>query len=154
MTKKTDPQFRTAYGETVKTPFYTKGESLTQQHFKAECDIENVIRKHDSTGLISHVARGVAHYGDYSEVNEYREAIDLVNSADAAFAGLPSEIRKMFGNNAGDFFEFATNPDNAEKMVELGLAPSPAEAHEESGKEAKASKTAAPESEATAKAED
>lgn len=154
MTKKTEPQFRTAYGDPVKTPFYTKGDSLTQQHFKDECEIENVIRKHDSTGLISHITRGKAQYGDYSEVNEYREALDLINNADESFNGLPSEIRKIFGNNAGDFFEFATNPDNAEKMVELGLAPSPTGAPQESGKEAEASKKAAPESEATAIAED
>ena len=32
----------------------------------------------------------------------------------------------MFNNNPGEFFEFATNPANAEQMVELGLAPSPA----------------------------
>lgn len=126
MTKKTEPQFRSAYGDRIKVPFICEGESLTQQHFAEECDIRNIIKKHDRTGLISHVQRGTAQYGDYSEVNEYREALDLINHADESFAGLPSEIRKMFSNNAGEFFEFATDPANADKMVELGLAPSPA----------------------------
>lgn len=126
MTKKTDPQFRSAYGDRIKVPFMCEGESLTQQHFAEECDIRNIIKKHDRTGLISHVQRGTAQYGDYSEVNEYREALDLINNADDSFGGLPSAIRKMFNNNAGEFFEFATDPANADKMVELGLAPSPA----------------------------
>lgn len=134
--------FRTAYGEGIKMPFYTEGESLTQQHFLEECDIKTIIKKHDRTGIIQHVARGVAQYGDYSEVHEYREALDLINSADESFAGLPAEVRKQFNNDAGEFFEFATNPDNAEAMVELGLAPSPAPAATKSGKEAKASEKA------------
>jgi phage internal scaffolding protein len=126
MTKKTDPQFRSAYGDRIKTEFHTIGESLTQQHFQEECDIKNIIKKHDRTGIIQHVASGVAQYGDYSEVNEYRESLDLINHAQESFDGLPAELRKMFNNNPGEFFEFATDPANAKQMVELGLAPSPA----------------------------
>lgn len=126
MTKKIEPQFRSAYGDRIKTEFHTTGESLTQQHFQEECDIKTIIKKHDRTGIIQHVASGVAQYGDYSEVNEYRESLDLINHAQESFNGLPADLRKMFNNNAGEFFEFATNPANADKMVELGLAPSPA----------------------------
>jgi len=118
-------KFKTAYDERNRQGFQTKGDSLTQQHFAKEADIKNIIKKHDRTGIISHVARGVAHYGDYSEVNEYREALDMVNSAEKSFGELPAEIRKMFGNDAGEFFEFATDPKNAEKMVQLGLAEAP-----------------------------
>ena len=122
MAKKAD--FRTAYGDRVREQFNTEGESLTQQHFLQECDIKTIIKKHDRTGIINHVNRGVAQYGDYSEVHEYREALDLINNAQESFMGLPADVRKIFDNDPGEFFEFATNPDNAERMVELGLAPS------------------------------
>ena len=47
------------------------------------------------------------------------------NTADiTTIMGLPSDIRKLFDNDPGEFFEFATNPANAGKMAELGLAPS------------------------------
>lgn len=118
-------KFRTAYDERERKGFQTIGESLTQQHFAKEADIKTIIKKHDRTGIINHVARGVAHYGDYSEVNEYREALDMINSANASFAELPAEVRKYFSNDAGEFFEFATDPKNAEKMVQLGLAEAP-----------------------------
>jgi phage internal scaffolding protein len=131
MSKKVEPQFRSAYGDRIKVPYICEGESLTQQHFQDECDIKTIIKKHDRTGLISHIQRGVAHYGDYSEVNEYREALDIINNADASFAGLPAQVRKYFNNDAGEFFEFATDPANADKMVELGLAPSPAPVFEQ-----------------------
>lgn len=121
----TKVKFKTAYDERKREGFETTGESLTQQHFAQETDIKTIIKKHDRTGIISHVARGVAQYGDYSEVNEYREALDKVNTATANFMALPSELRAMFDNDAGAFFEFATNPKNDEKMIQLGLKEAP-----------------------------
>jgi phage internal scaffolding protein len=138
MTKK--QSFVTAYGDRVREAYHTEGESLTQQHFKKECDIKEIIKRHDRAGIIEHVNRGVAQYGDYSEVHEYREALDLINNATNSFMGLPADIRKIFDNDPGEFFEFATNPDNASRMVELGLAPSPAPA--ESGEAGSAAKEA------------
>ncbi len=109
--------FKTGYGERQRVKTEPKGESLTQQHFAHEADVRNIIKQYDKTGLIANVQKGVARYGDYSEVNEYREALDLVNDANAMFAELPAELREMFQNNAGTFLEFATNPENNEKMI-------------------------------------
>lgn len=118
-------KFRKAYDAPERMSFVTEGESLTQQHFAKEADIKTIIKKHDRTGIITNVARGIASYGDYSEVNEYREALDIVRNADTSFNMLPSELRKMFDNDAGAFFEFATDPANSEKMVEMGLMAAP-----------------------------
>jgi phage internal scaffolding protein len=122
MTKKNVIDIRSAYTARERKGFETVGESLTQQHMKEETDIRNIINRYDRTGFISHVARGVAQYGDYSEVNEYREALDLVNNANVAFMQIPAEIREKFNNDAGDFFEFATDPNNIEEMRQMGLA--------------------------------
>jgi phage internal scaffolding protein len=118
-------KFRKAYDASERYQYQPQGESLTQQHFAQEADIKTIIKKHDRTGIIENVARGVAQYGDYSEINEYREALDIVRNADETFQMLPSELRKAFENDAGAFFEFATNPANEEKMVEMGLKPAP-----------------------------
>ena len=75
------------------------------EYLREECDIKTIIKQHDRTGIIQHVARGVAEYGDYSEVHEYREALDLINHADESFAGLPSDVRKMFNNDAARFMK-------------------------------------------------
>jgi phage internal scaffolding protein len=110
--------------------FNTEGESLTQQHFETEQDVRNIIKQYDRTGLITNVARGVARYGDYSDINEYREALDLVNNATSSFMELPAKLREMFNNNPGEFFEFATNPENADQMVKLGLSENPVQEEE------------------------
>jgi len=118
-------KFKTGYAERKRVQMKPKGESLTQQHFAKDADVRNIIKQYDRTGLIANVARGVAQYGDYSEINEYRESLDMVNRANDNFNQLPAELREMFGNDAGTFFEFATNPENEEKMIELGLKEAP-----------------------------
>lgn len=115
-------KIRSAYSKKTRNTFNTEGESVTQQHFAKEADIHNIIKAYDRTGLIANVNRGVAQYGDYSEINEYRESLDFVNQAKENFAALPSEIREKFANNPGDFFEFASNPENVDEMIKLGLA--------------------------------
>ena len=124
-------KFRTAYSKPVKVVVdFTDidGNPLptpTQQHAKAECDINNILKQYDRTGLITHINSATAQYGDFTEVNEYQESLNRVMMAQEAFMELPSAIRKQFENDPGQFFEFATNPDNQDAMVEMGLAERP-----------------------------
>jgi phage internal scaffolding protein len=117
--------FRTAYEPHKKYVFKTSGESLTQQHFKEECDVINIIKKHDRNGIIEHVQRGQARYGDFSEVADYREALDLVRDAQDEFMTIPSDIRKKFDNDPGKFYEFVSNPDNKEELKTMGFIETP-----------------------------
>lgn len=124
-------EFRTAHGprKRVSLDFFDDdGEPLqgrTKQSFKDQCDINCILRNYDKTGLITHVNDATARYGDFTEVNEYQDSLNLVIEADRAFSELPSHVRKRFGNDPGAFFEFATDPDNFDQMVELGLANPP-----------------------------
>jgi phage internal scaffolding protein len=117
--------FRTAYEPHKKYVFKTSGESLTQQHFKEECDVINIIKRHDRNGIIEHVQRGQARYGDFSEVADYREALDLVRDAQDEFMTIPSDIRKKFDNDPGKFYEFVSNPDNKEELKQMGFIQTP-----------------------------
>lgn len=124
-------QFRSAYSARNRVTVCFKDEegnplpTPTQQHMKAECEINNILGKYDKTGLITHVNRAVAQYGDYSEVNEYQESLNRVIAAQNAFMELPSAVRKRFANDPGAFFEFATDPSNHDEMVRMGLANAP-----------------------------
>ena len=117
--------FRSAYDPHKKYVFKTVGESLTQQHFKEECEVINIIKKHDRNGIIEHVQRGQARYGDFSEVADYREALDLVRDAQSEFMTIPSDIRKKFDNDPGKFYEFVSNPKNKEELQEMGFINTP-----------------------------
>ena len=118
-------KFKTAYGDKSRVGFETTGDSLTQQSHAAAADVRNIIKQYDRTGLIANVNKGIAQYGDYSEVNEYAEALNMVREADESFQTLPSHVREQFSNNAGLFFEFATDPKNKEEMIKMGLAKAP-----------------------------
>lgn len=131
-------KFRTAYDEPKKVQFNTVGETMTQQHLTEDADIRNIISRYDRTGILSSVARGVAKYGDYSEVNEFKEALDLVNNANESFMELPSNVREYFDNDPGLFFETATDPEKIDVMRQLGLAPPPPPADAPGEKKAKA----------------
>ena len=102
MTKKL--QFVTAYGGHDRVSFETTGESLAQQHFLKECDIKEIIKRNDRTGIIEHVNRGVAQYVDVSEVGDYKGALEVITTSMESFMGLPSDIRKVFNNDPGEFF--------------------------------------------------
>jgi len=121
----TKVKFRTGYGDRKREGFETTGESLTQQSHAAAADVRNIIKQYDRTGLIANVNKGIAQYGDYSEINEYAESLNMVRQANENFAELPSHIREQFNNNAGLFFEFATDPKNSEKMIKMGLKEAP-----------------------------
>lgn len=124
-------KFRSAYSPRVRVDLSFLDEegqplpTLTQQHAKAECDINNILRQYDRTGVITHVAKAAGQYGDFTAVNEYQESLNMVIAAQEAFMELPSGIRKQFANDPGAFFEFATDPANADQMVALGLANPP-----------------------------
>nr|QXN72798.1 MAG: internal scaffolding protein [Microvirus sp.] len=101
---------------------FSDEEVLTEQHHRDACSISTILNQYDKTGLITHVNKATAAYGDYTEVNEYQESLNMVIRAQNAFGELPAHIRKRFDNDPGEFFEFATNPANLDEMVELGLA--------------------------------
>lgn len=123
MNKKTNViEFNTPYTNPKKPCFFeTTGESMTQQHFADESEINNIIRSHDRNGIIEHVHRGNAIYGDFSEITDLSDALIQIQEAQKEFLNIPSEIREKFKNDAGEFFKYASNPDNEDGMREMGL---------------------------------
>lgn len=93
---------------------------FTEQHHKKECDVNLIIKKFDKTGLITHVQKLEARYGDVTGL-DFRKAQDLVINAQSMFDDLPADIRKRFRNDAGEFLEFMENADNRDEAIKLGL---------------------------------
>lgn len=100
------------------------GPSRTKQHFKDECDVNNIMARYVKSGLFTHVSRYQGRYVDFPDGLDFHEAQNMVAAANQMFATIPAEIRKRFGNDAGAFLSFAQNPENHDEMVTLGLAKS------------------------------
>lgn len=97
------------------------GESRAKQSFKDECDINNIMRKYEKTGLISHMNRHSGTYQNVPEEPDYQSALETVIKAQEMFAELPAVTRRHFENNPAKFLEFVGDPANAEKWDEVGL---------------------------------
>ena len=87
-----------------------------------ECDINNIMRQYEQTGLIAHVNQYEGNYGDFTDVVDYRTACDVVIRANEMFETLPSGVRARFQNDPSTFLAFVDDPANADALVEMGLA--------------------------------
>jgi phage internal scaffolding protein len=99
--------------------------SLTHQAFKEETDVNHIVKRFIRTEgdnffeKLGNATDGM--YGDFSEVVDYRTALDQVIAADEAFMALPAIVRKRFDNDPAQFLDFCGDPENLPEMRELGL---------------------------------
>lgn len=94
--------------------------SLTRQEFAAECDINLIMARYLKTGVFP-PGLPIGRYADFSDVGDYREALEILDVAREQFAGLPAKIRDEFGNDPAKFLEAVRNPENRERFAELGM---------------------------------
>jgi phage internal scaffolding protein len=98
-------------------------ESLVQQSLSADTDINNIMAKYKKTGQFTHVGRMAGEYGDFSNVPDYKTAMEQIMASNELFMELPAKVRERFGNDPAQFITFATDEKNIEELRKLGLAP-------------------------------
>lgn len=94
--------------------------SLAIQSQKDEADINTIVRNFGLTGKIPDVVY-MPEYGDYTDVTDYRGAVEAIRQAEEGFLTLPGEVRARFENSPQAFMEFVHDPSNAEELVNMGL---------------------------------
>lgn len=105
----------------VDNPTMFVGEkSLTRQSEAAACDINEIMKRAEQTGLLPLEMR-VPTYGDVSELGSFREAMEVVGRATEAFMALPVKVRKRFSNDPVEFVDFCSDPANRGELESLGL---------------------------------
>lgn len=92
----------------------------TEQAHKDMCNVNNIIRKYDKTGLISHVSRIEAKFGDMTGI-DFKTMADTVAQTTSLFQNLPSNIRNRFENDPGKLLAFMEDPANRDEAISLGL---------------------------------
>ncbi len=99
------------------------GPSMTQQNFRDETDINQILAKYTKTGLLDHVNKYGGQYADMPGEIDFHAAMNLVTKAQTMFAELPSKIRGEFANDPALFLDFVENPENRAAAIEMGLYP-------------------------------
>lgn len=101
--------------------------SLTQQHFKDECDINHIVAYYQETGVMPQGDRQPL-FGDFAGIpTSFQESQNLFKEAQDKFYELPSALRKMLDNSPQKLLEFMSNPANSEACVQYGLFNKPPE---------------------------
>lgn len=96
-------------------------ESLTQQQFKEEADINTIVDRFLRSGVLP-TPVNMPQYVDYEGVFDFQSAMNVVRAADENFMRLDAKVRARFNNSPQEFLEFFANPENTEEAIRLGLA--------------------------------
>ncbi len=96
-----------------------------KQSFKQECDINFIMAKYKSRGIVTHVTKYQGNYSDLSTEVDFHHNLQAVMDAKAAFDSLPAKIRERFKNDPAEFLGFVQNPANQSEIDKLGLGHNP-----------------------------
>lgn len=99
--------------------------SRTKQEFREDCDVNVIIRRFTKTGVLPNTAQATPRYIDAATLPDLQGAMHIMIEAEKSFMSLPAQVRKEFDNSPMQFVEFATKPENLDKLREWGLAPKP-----------------------------
>lgn len=99
--------------------------SETKQAHKDECDVNLIVARFQTTGMISHFSQYNAQYGEH-DGRTFTEAMQLVTNAQQMFDDLPSAAREFFNHDPAQFLDFfddfdGSNESQVAKLDELGL---------------------------------
>ncbi|QCS36216.1 minor capsid protein [Capybara microvirus Cap1_SP_163] len=96
------------------------GVSMTEQQFKNDCDINNIIQRFQQGQMPCRV-RSDGSYGDFSNLGDFATNLSMVEEAKSRFQALPSALRDRFGNSPQTFFNWVLDPSNKDECIRLGL---------------------------------
>lgn len=108
-------------GERVRVRTINTEETRTQQQFKDQCDVNNIIAKYKQTGSWPGDPNKKGVYADISGITDYQQSLQKVLDAQAAFQGLSSDLRTRFQNDPAQLLAFLQDPSNYDEGVKLGL---------------------------------
>lgn len=105
-------------------PARQQGDSLTVQSMAEDADINVLMYRYGITGKMPENPR-VPVYADFSEISDYRSALEAVMNASAGFMELPANVRARFENDPQMLLEFLANDINRAEAIQLGLVNAP-----------------------------
>ena len=128
---KKSPFLRTPYNydqdaASNESGLHCEDATLAQQHFKDECDINNILRQFNVTGLLPESTLS-PRYGDFTGIVDYHSALNQVIAAEDEFMRLPAQTRARFNNDPAQLIEFLDKEENKNEAVKLGLVKQPEE---------------------------
>lgn len=100
----------------------TDEPSLTEQHHTELADINNIVASFGITdGAVPPVALDPKYFGNFTDVPDFRAALDATRNAQERFDALPAELRSRFHHDPLELWQFVMDPARTAEAIELGL---------------------------------
>lgn len=93
-------------------------KSLTQQHFKDDCDVNIILERFLRTGEVP-TASVIPSYQDVSDFADFRELQDAMSDATDYFESLPARVRARYNNDVTNFYESLNTKQGYSDFVSL-----------------------------------
>lgn len=120
-------KFFTCFNPPEKNGIEFTEPSLTEQHFKDECDINYIVKQYQTTGVLPQGDRQPL-FGDFAEFPmDLQSSMAMYDEAQDRFMQLDSRIRREFDNDPAKLLAFLHDDKNHDKAIELGLIERPAQ---------------------------
>lgn len=95
--------------------------SLTEQHHKDACDIHNILKRAQQTGVMEHMAKYEGTYGTMPSGDEFHAHMNALKAAESMFESVPSFLRNRFENDPAKFLDYISNNKNYDEMEKQGF---------------------------------
>lgn len=125
-----------------KLPFFTRYQvppspaieftepSMTEQHFKDECDINNIVARYEATGVMPSGTTQPL-FGDFAEFpTDLLSSQKFFDDAEERFMQLPAAVRKEFNNSPLELLQALQTEGNRQRFIDLGLIERPVQPQE------------------------
>lgn len=119
--------FVTRYGLKNVKNFRSNKPSMTQQQFKNECDINHIIKRYNKDpqlwATLINNAKDInsPSFADFTDVGDFRHAMDKVSQIGEFFASIPSEVRARYNQNPELLFAAMHDPSQWQYLAEKGV---------------------------------
>lgn len=98
-----------------------ESDSPVQQQFLEETQLDYLLKKYSTLGINPFVASGEFDYLDTTLLPDFQTMQNKVVQIKEYFSGLPSDLRRRFGDNVDNFVQFVQDPANSQALIDLGL---------------------------------
>lgn len=95
--------------------------SRTKQQYKDECDIHNILRQYQKTGILTHINNQQANYTELPDHITYQESLHILQDAQSSFATLPAAVRDKYNNDPMAFLHAIQDPSQRDYLTSIGV---------------------------------
>ncbi len=138
-------KIRKVFDESTHEGVVFKEASLTQQHFKDECDINHILDMYTRTGELPLNPKEMK-YADVSSITDYASMRAAIAQADSDFSELPSSVRERYHNDTSEFLDAIATEEGRREFESLmgvdGFSPRAAVGRDGQDKESVTAKAA------------